>query len=81
MLFRPQLRQVQDHLLCLVHRGERAIFEFAVEVHASREEVGAGQPHERQACAVRTAAYGAYDRVHAGHFHGFERLVDHLRAV
>ena len=78
-LFRPKNRQIQDHLLGLAHRRERTVFELAVEIHASGEEVGARQAHEREARAVRAAANGPHEGFHAGHLHRFQSLVDHLR--
>ena len=45
-LFAPKRCEVQNDLLCLAHGRERAVFEFAVEVHAACEDVGAGQSHE-----------------------------------
>ena len=49
---------VQDDLRGLLHALHGEILVLAMEVEAAGEDVGAGQTHEREAGAVRTAADG-----------------------
>ena len=52
------------------HRVEGGVFVGAVEVRPAREEVGAGETHVAEACAVRPTAYGAYEWGYASAQHG-----------
>jgi len=77
-LFRPELAEVDNNLHGLLHGVQRAVLEFAVEVHTSGKDIRARQPHKREACAIGSATNWLYDRRNICLNHRLLRQLDNL---
>ena len=68
--------QLYEHFYHFFHGSDGDAFVDAVEVHAAGGEVGAGQTHKGESCAVRAAADRYADGIKSYPAHGIFRCAD-----